>query len=423
LERLCLRETGYPLEIEGSFASSDRRLAEVATLALRTLMACSHETYVDCPYYEQLMYVGDARLEVLATYALSRDERLPRKALLMFDVSRRPDGLTQSRYPHFLRQIIPSFSLWWVAMVHDFAWWRDDRVFVGERMRGVRAVIDFFRQSLNDDDLVVNPPGWNYMDWVPEWSAGIPPGGGQGGITATLNWQFVWVLSQAAELEDWAREPLLAERNRQLANRVARAADAAFWDEPRGLYADDLDKQHWSEHAQCLAVLGAGAPDERKRRVMNALAEDRPIAESTIYFRHYLFETLRLMGRIDKMIERMDLWFALKKLGLKTTLEGPEPSRSDCHAWGAHPIFHYAATILGIRPAAPGFASVRIEPQLGPLTWASGRVPHPKGDIRAEIARRGDRLTGTIELPPGVKGKLVYGGTTLDLAPGKQSIP
>ena len=36
---------------------------------------CAHETYMDCPYYEQMMYVGDTRLEVLTTYAISRDDR------------------------------------------------------------------------------------------------------------------------------------------------------------------------------------------------------------------------------------------------------------------------------------------------------------------------------------------------------------
>ena len=31
---------------------------------------CAHETYMDCPYYEQLQYGGDTRLEILATYSL-----------------------------------------------------------------------------------------------------------------------------------------------------------------------------------------------------------------------------------------------------------------------------------------------------------------------------------------------------------------
>jgi len=118
----------------------------------------------------------------------------------------------------------------------------------------------------------------------------------------------------------------------------------------------------------------------------------------------------------------MGLWFELKGLGFKTTLEHPEPSRSDCHAWGAHPMYHYFATILGIRPSVPGFSKVRIEPQLWPLTWAKGKLPHPKGFIEVDFAIRDSKLTGTVSLPRGITGTLSYDGRTRNLSPGKQEI-
>jgi hypothetical protein len=116
------------------------------------------------------------------------------------------------------------------------------------------------------------------------------------------------------------------------------------------------------------------------------------------------------------------MWFNLKPQGFKTTFEEPEPSRSDCHAWGAHPIYHYFASVLGIRPAAPRMSKVRIEPQIWPLTWAKGRLPHPNGFITVDFAIKDNKLTGTVELPDGVTGTLVYGGKTTPLRPGKQSL-
>jgi hypothetical protein len=89
---------------------------------------------MDCPYYERMMYVGDSRLEALVTYVSARDARLPLKALTVFDQSRRSPGLTASRYPTRHRQTIPPFSLWWVAMVHDHARWRNDPI-------GVKALL------------------------------------------------------------------------------------------------------------------------------------------------------------------------------------------------------------------------------------------------------------------------------------------
>ena len=151
IEKFWLVETHYPYQFENRFEASDTRLAEVIPLAVRTFQMCSHETYMDCPYYEQLMYVGDTRLEVLTTYATCRDDRLPRKALTTFDFSRCPDGLTQARYPSQVMQIIPPFSLWWVAMVCDNAMWRDDRELSGACRVREACLMRFFNASMRMD--------------------------------------------------------------------------------------------------------------------------------------------------------------------------------------------------------------------------------------------------------------------------------
>jgi len=421
IERFGIRETHYPYEFTMKFQCADPRLEEVIPIAKRVLEMCSHETYMDCPYYEQLQYVGDVRLQVLTTYVLTADDRLPRKAIRQFDESRRISGITQSRYPSRVMQVIPPFSLWWIAMVHDYAMWRDDMDFVHDRMPGVRAVIDAFRRWVNSDDLIEGPVGWNFMDWVPSWGSGIPPDGDYG-ISGVINRQFVLVLGLAAELEEMIGETELAERNRKLQYRIKKACDQAFWHEERGMYADDLAKTRFSEHTQCLTLLAGSVDDTRRPRIIQGLLHDPDIERTTIYFTHYLFETYRLIGRMDRFFERMGLWFDLKRLGFKTTLEHPEPSRSDCHAWGAHPIYHYFASVLGIRPVEPGFRKVRIEPQLWPLTWAKGRLPHPRGFITVDFTIKDDKLTGTIDLPDGTSGTLVYAGRNYPLRQGKQTL-
>ena len=130
IERFSLRETHYPYAWVSRFKANDARFDDLTPIARRVMEMCSHETYMDCPYYEQIMYVGDTRLEALTTYATCDDDRLPRKALRLFDDSRKAPGFTQARYPSNVQQTIPSFSAWWVAMIHDYAMWRDDAPFV-----------------------------------------------------------------------------------------------------------------------------------------------------------------------------------------------------------------------------------------------------------------------------------------------------
>ncbi|KPV49365.1 hypothetical protein SE17_33080, partial [Kouleothrix aurantiaca] len=135
-------------------------------------------------------------------------------------------------------------------------------------------------------------------------------------------------------------------------------------------------------------------------------------------FTHYLFETYRLLGAADALFERLQLWFDLPAQGFTTTPEQPEPSRSDCHGWGAHPYFHCFATLLGIRPTAPGFAQVEITPLPGPLGTVEGALVHPRGTITVQLRHENGALRGSIALPDGVSGTLRIGGESRPLAAG-----
>ncbi len=157
-------------------------------------------------------------------------------------------------------------------------------------------------------------------------------------------------------------------------------------------------------------------------RVRNGLLSDSTLTPTTIYFSHYLFETYRVLGATDALFERLRFWTDLRAHGFVTTPEKHEPTRSDCHAWGAHPLFHAFATMLGIRPSAPGFATVDIAPTLGPLQRMSGSMVHPMGRIDVDLSVAGTVLTGKIVLPAGVSGVLRFGDDVRQLAGGPQTV-
>lgn len=420
IESFSIDQTHYPYRWTGRFESSYPRLDRVVPIAQRAMEMCSHETYMDCPYYEQLMYVGDTRLEVLVGYTWTSDDRLPRKAIDQFDRSRKHPGFTQSRYPCRTEQVIPPFSLWWVAMVHDFMMWRGDCAFVRSKLPGVHGVLDAFELCSNADGLVESPNGWNFVDWVPGWTNGMPPCADTG-LSGPINFHLIYTLRLASQIEAWAGASELASMYLRRADELSKSCER-FWDESRGLYADDLGHSSFSEHAQCLALLGDAVPADRRARVFESLLGESELAKTTIYFSHYLFETLGMFDRIDVMLRRMALWFDLERLGLRTTLEQPEPSRSDCHAWGAHPIYHYLATICGIRPTKPGFEEVEITPRLGPLDFVRGALHTPRGRIEVDLQRIGGRITGRIDLPAGLCGTWVEGTQRRPLSAGMSTI-
>lgn len=423
LENFVLHETRYPLEMESQFTCSDQRLLDVMPILVRGMQEDAHETYADSPYYEELMYAGDTRLEVLMTYIMTRDDHLPRKAITMFDESRLPGGFTQARFPSRKPQVIAPFSIWWVGMVHDWALWRDDPAFVRAMLPGVRATLEGFARWIGEDGLLHAPFGWNTLDWVRDWPGGIPPGGvpGEDEVSGLLNWQLVYGLSLGAKLERWHGEPELAARYERWNSELVARLNHFFWDEARGLYADDLAHQYFSEHSQCMALLSGNVPDDRAAHILDALLTAPDLERATIYFSFYLFEVFQKYGRVDALFERMPLWFELVKNGLKCPVESPEPTRSDSHAWGAHPLYHYFATILGIRPDTIGFNTVVIRPQLGSLTHASGKLVHPLGGvIEVDLRVEQGQLRGSVALPEGVPGSFYdYAGQTIALAAGQ----
>ncbi|HEX2948985.1 MAG TPA: alpha-L-rhamnosidase C-terminal domain-containing protein [Armatimonadota bacterium] len=421
LESLTLLETRYPLEMSGTFRCADYRVENIIPLAVRTLQMCAHENYMDCPYYEQLMYVGDTRLEVLTTYTMMPDDRLPRKAIQTFNDSRGDSGLTQSRFPSLVTQFIPPFSLWWVGMVHDYWLWRNDPAFVRAQMPGVRSVMEYFRTLLRDDGLINPPHGWNFVDWVHGWHDGVPQDG-QDAPSAIINLQCALSLIAKADLEDYFGEPQLAARDRETAVRMSEAVFQQFWSDEHGLLADDLGFTHFSEHAQCLALLTGLVPHDYREKLVSGLLTDPNLARTTIYFTHYLFETLYQLGQADSIRKRLDLWCNLPDRGFFTLLESPEPNRSDCHAWGAHPLYHFYASFLGIRPAGAGFQQVRIAPQLGSLSWIEGTMPHPAGNISVALHRENGMLHAEISLPEEVTGTFVWGECESALAAGKTEL-
>ena len=422
IERLSVRETRYPLELESSVHLADDKWNAIIPVMMRSLQMCAHETYMDCPYYEQLMYVGDTRLEALVTYVTSRDSRLPVKAVELFGRSVDGSGLTASRFPARGRQVIPGFSLYWIAMVHDLALWKGEREVVSRCLPRIRTILETFLARRNSDGLVCIPEGWHFVDWVPSWPHGCPPMGSQR-ICGITSWQLVGALRQAAELETWAGLETFAAHYRMVAGEVAQATEKAFYDESRGLMADDLAHTQWSEHANAFCLLSQTLSPERSKTLARTMEEaGESLARATIYFSHYYLESVARFGSMEAFFERLELWSELLPNGFKTTYETPGNSRSDCHAWGAHPLYHFFATVLGIRPSSFGFQSVVIRPRLGYLSAASGSLVHPQGVIDVCFSCRGGEMHASISLPPGVDGRMETTDSVRALRSGEQSM-
>jgi hypothetical protein len=259
----------------------------------------------------------------------------------------------------------------------------------------------------------------------------VPPQDTDGG-SAPITLEFIEALRNAAELEQRLGDPERARLYTDRADKAAEALRKLCWNEKAGLIADTPARSHFSQHTNALAVWLDVIPREKQRDVLaKALAARSSVAktgglalsEASYYFRFYLTRAMEHAGMADAYLSTLQPWRDMLKMGLTTWAETPEPTRSDSHAWSAHPNFNLLRVVAGIRPGAPQFSEIVIEPHLGNLRNVSAAMPHPKGLIEVSYgAELGGGTSAKIRVPEGVPAHLIWKGRTYSLRSGGQTL-
>ena len=423
IEDIISTYSAYPFVKETVFDAPERpELSDILDIGWRTARLCANETYMDCPYYEQLQYFGDTRIQAMVSLYNTRDPYLVKNALEQGRQSMVADGLTMSRYPTNSHQFIPSFSLFWICMGHDYWMMRGDEEYMKTLLPAYRSVLAWFEPWMKPDNSLAYIPYWFFLDWADGLDFGSAPREANGN-SAIQDLLFLMGLDAATEMERAFGIAAIADYYESVANRIRTGFDEKYWDEPRGLYADTHDHRSFSQHTNSLAVIAGVISGDKSRSLMEKALQTGNIIETTIYFRYYLNMALNRVGLGDQLLENLNIWEDQMALGLTTWAECPEPARSDCHAWGSSPNVEFYRTVLGIESAAPGFTRVRIAPSLGALHKVSGSMPHPSGSVAVsyKIDKKG-RLSAEIDLPGNITGVFAWKNREYPLHGGKQNL-
>jgi len=420
--------SAYPLERKAYFRSDDAELNHLWDVAWYTATLNAHETYVDSAAVEQLQYVADMRPQLMVSYAVTGDDRLARQAIREIDYSRIPEGLTLSRYPSNIFQVITCYSLLWIGMVHDYWTWRDDPAFVNDRLLGTRTVLYWFDRHQGEDGMLTRLPFNNWQDWIAKDDRSFPPEDTQG-RSALISLEYVWALRQAAELETTFGYKDLAAEYRQRADRAAAGIYKLCWDEKAGLLADTPDRNSFSQQANAFAVMTDTIPKERQKDVLHRMMPELfeapasvAIAPASYYFQFYVARAMEHAGMSDDYLKLLDRWRAMLHRGFTTFPETPEPTREEAQGWGSHPSLDLLTVVAGIHPEGHGFKQVRIEPALGPLKSLEAAVASPSGLIRVKYQTLDQHLKAEVSLPENMTGVFVWRGATHELHGGEQQL-
>ncbi|SDD75693.1 alpha-L-rhamnosidase [Mucilaginibacter pineti] len=412
--------TGYPFKRTAVMNTDNAEITQMLDIGWRTARLNAWETYTDCPYYEQLQYIGDTRIQAVVSYYNTSDDRLARNALNQMDHSRLPEGVTASCYPSNGTQVISPFSLWYIGMLHDYWMYRGDNAFIRNKLLGERGVLDFFSKYQQADGSLKDTPYWAFVDWAGNMWGEVK---GKDGSAAIYDLQLLWAYQWAADMEaqiglhDYAN--LYNKKIAQLKTTIRRK----YWDPAKKLYADTKEKNGYSQHVNSLAILTGMVSSTDMQSVAKGLLNDKSLTQCSVYFKYYLNQALVKAGLGNDYISWLGIYRENMAMGLTTWAEYSDinTSRSDCHAWGASPNIEFFRTVLGIDSYAPGFGKIKVEPHLGTITKISGSIPHPNGNISVAYALKNNRWKININLPQETSGILVWKAKRYDLKGGNNS--
>jgi len=335
----------YPLGPFREFhAPDDPILEKIYETACHTLSCCSHEHFEDCPYYEQLQYAGDSRIEALVSYAVSGKDDLGRHALGSIAASQFDGGLTYSRYPSVFKQVIPEYSLIWALMLHDHYVCFGDGELVRELLPQVETMLDAFERERRTEGLIGPLPGWHYTDWVPGWPSGCSDRS-ENVPETILNLFYAEACARTAELETEKSDPRKAEKLQHRAKKTLDAVNAQCYDPQKKRYLDAPGHPDWlSLHANTLAVLFGAVREPERTDFLREICADPELKPMSLYFSFYLLAAVMKYGTAEELRAHYAPWEEMLKNGSTTFPEKPGWSRSECHAWSCAPAWFLLRT-------------------------------------------------------------------------------
>jgi len=392
----------------------------------RTVSICAQDMLISDAAYEQMQYTGDSRVHNLSLLTLSGDDRLTRNALIQFDQSRIPEGLTFACYPNPFHLIIPSYSLIWIDQVHDYMMWKDDKEFISQFELGIQNVLYWFEQKMQPNGLMGKMDWWGALAWPRHYQNGEPPTIYEGNNTLyTLH--FAYTLRHAADIFEYLGKQAQAAEFRNRAEKICKAVNLQCKNKD-GFYTESPGNEQVSQITNIMAVLAGASKGEEAKQLMNKLLEPKDWFGQVDLFLHiYLFEAMNKTGLQEHFLSELSEWQLMQDRGMTTFAEvplewGEENQRSECHPWSSSPNVFLFKTVCGINPTSAGHKTVEIAPSFGELRQIKAVYPHLLGNIEMNLNKENSKLTGEISIPSGMETIFFWNGKKQKLAPGKNKI-
>jgi alpha-L-rhamnosidase len=418
---------------QARFDSSDATLNQVWDMLQRSALYSVQQNFVDTPTREKGQFLGDAANISYATMQGYAERDMTQEAIREFLASQQrhwTSGNDAGRYNAVYpngdgKRDIPDYTELFVDWVWRYYEVTGDRDLLAQAYPSIRATAEYVLRHIPADGptagLVTNLSGGSgaYRYGIVDWPAPGRFGYDMDAAARTvINALGVEVLRRTADMAEVLGRPDTEGQTYRQAegdlvdtmNARLRAEDGIYVD---GLHADGTQSDHKGQHSTSYAIAFGIAPERDHDELAEYLAgmgmRQGPMTA------HWLLQALADADRpdavLDLLTDRDDLgWANILDQGGTFTWEAwtldPGSNFSQSHGWGAQAAVDVIQTLLGVRPGAPGGASVHIVPPASALQDASGTVHTQRGPVSLNWNRNPNGMNTTVEVPVNVTARV-----------------
>ena len=337
----------YPFQ-ERTFKSGNVLQQKIYETSLRTLRLNAFEHYCDCPWREQAFYALDSCLQMRYGYSAFENTEYQYAALKLMSEDKNTSGLVSIVVPTSNLLVIPSFALFYIVAMEEYASFTKDLRLVKEYFERLKGIVTVFENNMRDGlvQIFKGKDFWNFY----EWNVGLD--GGTNECDSAINFTFLLALKSFIKICDMLEKASEKERCDVLYREIVEQINARFYDEEKGLYRFSEEDGRYFELVNVYAVLTETIAGEKAIELCERLVEkDKGIITCTLSMLAFKYDALLyvdekkygeyILADIEKhygyMLERgaTSFW---------ETLKGADDfngAGSLCHGWSALPIFYY----------------------------------------------------------------------------------
>jgi hypothetical protein len=395
IRHVGITRIAYPVEYSGRFECSDPLLNKIWQVARLSCELNMHDHYEDGPVRERGQYAGDIRTTALWNYHFFGDHLLIAKGLRHFARLQDASGWFKTLSPSGTRHNIVEMLMHWAMAVWEYYWYTGDRKLALELAPHAWRALRWFESFLSEDGLIGKADRrdwWIFIDWGRfDFRDEI----------AGLNLWYIQGLDAATRLARLAGNAAEAGHFAAQAKRVRESCQRRFWNAREQAYVDCWTPEGPSKlitrQANYLAILSQAAPRETWSAILDRVEKPGIDRIETPYFKYFELCSWLAAGRpLTAVLNEIRAWWGEQvRRGASTFWEvfddrsapGTGPDGTCCHSWVGGGAMLLTQEVLGVKPAAPGFEKVTIQPQWADLEFARGAVPTPRGLIEVSWER------------------------------------